>query len=195
MLAAVERGEVTRVVAYGLSRLWRNRQERAAGIETLRRHRVSVGLVRGSDLDLTSAAGRGVAGLMGEFDTMESEVKGERVARAALQRAEQGRANGHVAYGWRRVRTRDANGDVVSWHDEILPEQADIVCEIVDRLLESESLKAITADLNKREVPAPRAALANGAGRPVEVTRWRDSMVRSSRSARPTSVRSCATGA
>ena len=113
LMAAVERGQVTRIVAFGLSRLWRNRRERADAIEVLRRYRVSVSLVKGSDLDMTSAAGRGVAGLMGEFDTMESEVKAERVASAALQRAEQGRANGHVAYGWRRVRIRNGEGDVV----------------------------------------------------------------------------------
>jgi site-specific DNA recombinase len=36
MLREVEVGRVTRVVAYGLSRLWRNRRERVEGIETLR---------------------------------------------------------------------------------------------------------------------------------------------------------------
>ena len=108
LLAAVERGEVARIVAYGLSRLWRNRRERAEAIEMLRRQPLSVTLVKGSDLDLSSAAGRAVAGLLGEMDTMESEIKGERVARAALRRAESGRANGHVAYGWRRESTRDA---------------------------------------------------------------------------------------
>lgn len=60
--------------------------------------RVSIALVKDSDIDLTSAAGRMVADVLGGADTMESELKAERVARAALQRAEQGRANGHVAY-------------------------------------------------------------------------------------------------
>jgi DNA invertase Pin-like site-specific DNA recombinase len=165
LMAAVERGEVDVIVAYGLSRLWRNRRERAEAIEILRRHRVSVSLVKGSDLDLSSAAGRGIAGMMGEFDTMESELKGERVARAALQRAEQGRANGHVAFGWRRVRTRDANGEVIAWHDELDADQAAVVREIVDRLLEAETIKAIVADLNAREVPPPRAALSTANGR------------------------------
>jgi DNA invertase Pin-like site-specific DNA recombinase len=50
-----------------------------------------VTLVKGADLDLSSAAGRAVAGLMGEFDTTESEIKAERVASAALQRAERSR--------------------------------------------------------------------------------------------------------
>jgi len=183
MMAAVERGQVTRVVAYGLSRLWRNRRERAEAIEVLRRHRVSVSLVKGSDLDMTSAAGRGVAGLMGEFDTMESEVKAERVARAALQRAEQGRANGHVAYGWHRERIRNAEGDVIDWHDEIDRAQASIVKEIVERLLAADPIRAIVADLNRRGVVPPRAALRAATGKPVGTAahvpaRWLPSTVR-----------------
>ena len=183
LMAAVERGQVTRIVAFGLSRLWRNRRERADAIEVLRRYRVSVSLVKGSDLDMTSAAGRGVAGLMGEFDTMESEVKAERVASAALQRAEQGRANGHVAYGWRRVRIRNGEGDVVDWHDEINPAQAAIVREIVDRLLRQQSIRAIVADLNTRKVLPPRAALRTATGKPGEVRKrvpaqWHPSTVR-----------------
>ncbi|GAA1083645.1 recombinase family protein [Pseudonocardia alni] len=180
MMAAVERGEVTRIVAYGLSRLWRNRRERAEAIETLRRHRVSVSLVKGSDLDLTSAAGRGVAGLMGEFDTMESELKAERVARAAQQRAEQGKASGHVLYGWRRERTRNASGEVVDWRDVEEPQQAAVVREIVDRLLAGHSLRAITASLNDRGLLPPRAALRQATGHDADAApqRWIPSTVR-----------------
>jgi site-specific DNA recombinase len=112
-------------------------------------------LVKGSDLDLSSAAGRMYAGMLGEFDTAESEVKAERVARAAQQRAEEGRANGVALYGWQRVKTRNVTGDVVAWRDEIDPAEAMIVHEIIDRLLRGHTLKAITADLNARGVVAP----------------------------------------
>lgn len=156
MMAAADGGQITRIVAYGLSRLWRNRRERADAIDALRRMRVSIALVKGSDLDLSSAAGRMVAGLLGETDTMESELKAERVARAAQQRAEQGRANGHPAYGWHRVRVRNDHGDVIDWRDEADPGQAKIVIEIVDRLLAGVPIKALVADLNERGVPGPR---------------------------------------
>lgn len=62
MPAAAERGEITRIVAYGLSRLWRSRTERAAAIARLSRLRVRIALVKGSDLDFSSAAGRMYAG-------------------------------------------------------------------------------------------------------------------------------------
>src|SRR5687767_15817295 len=81
LMKTASRGEITRIVAYGMARLWRNRKERVDAIERLAAARVSISLVKGSDIDLTSAAGRMVAGILGEADTLESELKGERVAR------------------------------------------------------------------------------------------------------------------
>lgn len=110
---------------------------------------------RGPALDLNTAAGRMLAGVMGEFDTHESEVKGERVARAALQRAMEGRANGAALYGWRRAHEFDGKGRRVGFHDVEDETEAPIVREIVDRLLAGVSLKEITADLNARSVVPP----------------------------------------
>lgn len=159
LLNDVRSGKVTHIVCYMLSRLWRNRRERAQAIELFARMRVSITATKGGEIDLTSAAGRAFAGLIGEFDTMESEIKSERVASAAEGRAEEGRANAHVAYGWRRERARDANGSVIAWWDVEDPEQANIVREIVDRLLDGDSLKGIAADLTARQVSPPRASL------------------------------------
>ncbi|MEU9456897.1 recombinase family protein [Streptomyces sp. NPDC048277] len=41
-MAAVQRGEVDVIIVYMLGRLWRNRRERAEGMEILRKHGVSV---------------------------------------------------------------------------------------------------------------------------------------------------------
>jgi site-specific DNA recombinase len=155
MMKAASRGEFDRIVSYGLSRLWRNRKERAEAIETLSKARISVALVKGSDLDLTSAAGRMYAGVLGEFDTAESEIKAERVARAARQRAEDGRANGACAYGWKRVYRRDEQGRVVGWKDEVDEPAADVVRSIVRDLLAGVTLRAITARLNDEGTTAP----------------------------------------
>ena len=155
MMAAAKRGEFDQIVAYGLSRVWRNRAERAQGIDVLKTAGVGVALVKGSDIDMTSASGRMLAGILGEVDTAESEVKSERVARAAQQRAQEGRANGAVAYGWERVYERDASGRVVHWHDVENPAEADVVRGIVADLLAGRALNAITRGLNERGVPTP----------------------------------------
>src|SRR4051794_31109976 len=64
LLGMVERDELDRIVVWHTSRLWRNRRERAEGIEMLARHRVSVSAVKGPELDLSTAYGRGLAGLL-----------------------------------------------------------------------------------------------------------------------------------
>lgn len=155
LMAAVAQREIDWVVTYGLARLWRNRRERAHAIETLSQARVSVALVKGSDLDLTSAAGRMYAGILGEFDTAESEIKAERVARAASQRAQEGRANGACAYGWKRIRQLDAQGRVVSWTDVVDQPAAEVVRGIVRDLLAGVPLRAVTARLNAEGTLSP----------------------------------------
>ncbi|MCW6007836.1 recombinase family protein [Micromonospora sp. CPCC 205371] len=181
LMVAVAAGQVDRIIVFHTSRLWRNRRERAEGIERLRAAGVSVLAVKGPELDLTSASGRMMAGILGEFDTAESEIKGERVARAALQRAQEGRANGAVLYGWRRVYEYDDQKRVVGFRDEEDPEQASIVREIVRRLREAETLRAITEDLNRRGVPAPGAGhqrRRRAKGQSEDGARWNKTSVK-----------------
>ncbi len=104
LLTAIEAGTVTRVVVFHLSRLWRNRAERAAGIEIMRRHSVSIVCVQGPSLDMSTAMGRAMVGLLGEFDTMEVEIKSERQLLASHARAQAGQpaAGGNRAFGYDR---------------------------------------------------------------------------------------------
>lgn len=155
LLQAIDAGRVDRVATYMTSRLWRNRRERADGIEKLRGAKVGIVAVKGPDLDLSTAAGRMLAGLLGEFDTMESEVKAERVARASEQRAKDGQANGTIPFGWDRIYDLDDKGRRTGWRDVVNPAEAAVVREIVDRILFGESQKAIVADLNGRGLRSP----------------------------------------
>lgn len=155
--AAAQPGVRVIIAAYHPSRLWRQRVERAQAIEDMRKARMIVTFERGGYYDMTKASDRSQLASAGESDTSESEVKSERVARAALERAQEGRANGHVAYGWKRVYEYDDRGQVDGFNDVEHPEQAAIVREIVRRLLGGESLVGITADLNARRIPSPGA--------------------------------------
>ena len=118
LLRRAQAGEFDRVIVFQSSRLWRNRRERAEGMELLARARVSIASVKGNDIDLSTAGGRAMAGIEGEFNTWESDVKGERVAAAAAARARNGQPNGGLGYGWQRT---DASGYVEH------PEQAAVV--------------------------------------------------------------------
>ena len=76
------------------TRLTRNRRDELALIKTCQAKGVIIALVRGSDLDLSTAAGRMVADMMAATARMEIDQKSERQARAELQRAQQGRRSG-----------------------------------------------------------------------------------------------------
>ena len=153
VLDLVRAGRIQFVVVWQTSRLLRNRRERAEAIELFGTQRVGIITVKGQDLDLSHAYGRGMAGLLGEFDTMESEVKSERVAAAAAERARQGRPNGSLGYGWTKI------GQGSSATYALNDEEAAIVREITRRLLAGETLLGVTTDLNKRAVPSPEAAM------------------------------------
>jgi DNA invertase Pin-like site-specific DNA recombinase len=91
MLADIEAGQISTVVAWSLDRLTRNARDRLAMVEACREHGVTIALVQGSDMDPTTASGRMVIGVLGEVAQMEIDQKAERQIRASRQRAELGR--------------------------------------------------------------------------------------------------------
>jgi len=158
LMGGAEAGGFDRIIVYHTSRMWRNRVERAQGIDLLKKAGVSVTTVKGPELDLATAAGRGMADLLGAFDTMESDIKSERVARAALQRAEDGAPNGAIPFGWKRRYLYDDKGKRIGVEGDFKdPDEAPIVEEVCRRLLAGQTLLAVTAWLNSQGVPAPGA--------------------------------------
>jgi DNA invertase Pin-like site-specific DNA recombinase len=90
LLRDIEAGAVDAVVAWSLDRLTRNRRDTVRLIETCEPRRVVIALVRGSDLDLATPAGRMTAGILAEVARHEIDQKGDRQRRAAQQAAERG---------------------------------------------------------------------------------------------------------
>lgn len=142
LLEAVKAGEVDVVLVYMLSRLWRNRAERAIGMEIFRQHGVSVLCAKGPQFDLTTASGRLLAGLLGEVDSFETEQLSEREQRKMRQNVEQGLPpGGPRCYGY-------SKGGL-----ELVPDEADDVRAMFDDLLAGRSLLGIARDLNERGRP------------------------------------------
>jgi len=106
VMAAAAAGEIDVILVFQTSRFWRNRRERAEAIEILRKAGVSIIATRGPSLDMTTAYGRAMAGLLGEFDTMESEVKSERqqFANHAAATAGKVRKGSPRPFGWQEDR-------------------------------------------------------------------------------------------
>ncbi|MDT4894127.1 MAG: site-specific recombinase, partial [Pseudonocardiales bacterium] len=94
LLASIEAGTTSVVVAWSLDRLQRSKRDEVRLYEACQRKGVTLSLVKGADLDFASAAGRFVADALGSVARMEVEMKSERQQRAQLQAAEQGRRSG-----------------------------------------------------------------------------------------------------
>ncbi len=124
IMAAAARREIDVILVFQTSRFWRNRRERAEGIEILKRAGVSIVATRGPSLDMSTAYGRAMAGLLGEFDTMEVEVKGERQRLAAEEAARAGKRfiGGNRPFGYEpdHVTVRQAEADAIRWAADVL---------------------------------------------------------------------------
>jgi site-specific DNA recombinase len=156
MMAAVGQGQINVIVVYTLSRLWRNRAERAAAMEKLAAVRGRVVTVKGPDLDLSTATGRMLLDLMGAFDTFEVEIKGERHQRAALEAAERGVYHGSSRpFGYQIIDTADERGRKLRTLQPD-PFEADLVAEAARRVLEGDSLRSILLDWTARGIPTVR---------------------------------------
>lgn len=144
--------KIDRVIVYHLTRMTRNRRERAEFIDAFHACKVNVSEAQGGDYDLSTAAGRTWVDIQGALATWESEIKSERIVASAARRARSGRPSGDLGYGWEKHGT----GATATWSEH--PHEAEVVREIVDRLLAGETLRGITDSLNERGEPAPKSA-------------------------------------
>lgn len=158
LLAQVERGEVDAIVAWSLDRLVRRIADLEALVDLCDRKQVAIVLVRGSELDLSTPAGRLVARLLGAVARHEVDAKSDRQKREALQRADRGAPpGGRRAFGYRGT--------------DVVPEEADAVRDAYKRLIAGTTLSRIARDMtaaghrttigNPWTINAVRAMLVN----------------------------------
>lgn len=132
------------VVAWHVDRLHRSPVELEEYIAISEATSTITVTVRAGDLDLSTAAGRMVARMLGAAARHESEQKSERVSRKRRQEAESGRSHGPLGYGY------DDDQAVVE-------SEAAVVREIAARILDGDTLYGIASDLNRRGVLTPGA--------------------------------------
>lgn len=95
LLVLIEAQQVDVVIAWSFDRLTRNRRDTVRLIERGQEAGILLVLVRGSDLDMSTPAGRLTADILASVARNEIEVKSDRQKRANLQRATRGeKANG-----------------------------------------------------------------------------------------------------
>lgn len=111
-------GEINAVVAWSFDRLSRNRTDELQLIEACQEHSVTLALVRGSDIDMGTPAGRMVADIMATTARHEIEVKSDRQKRANFQRAKGGKPHiSHRPFGYEQnaVDINQFEADLLRW--------------------------------------------------------------------------------
>lgn len=145
MLRDIEAGVINVVVALSLDRLSRNRREQLHLVETCQEHGILIALVRGSDIDLTTAIGRAVADMMAVPARLEIEQKSERHIDQIRQAAERGLIlGGRRAFGY-------LEGGM-----QLDPLEAPVLRDLYQRFLAGESMGSLTRWLNDTGVTTAR---------------------------------------
>lgn len=165
LLKDAERGEFEVIVCWAIDRLTRNRRDTLRIIETCQPRQMTIALVRGSDIDMSTPAGRLTADILASVSRHEIEQKGDRQRRAALQAAEQGRPpGGRVGFGFLP--------DRIHLH----PEQSAAIRDAYDHVLGGGSLASIARKWN--EAGLLSGQLRRGRYGKGEPSQWRAETVR-----------------
>jgi DNA invertase Pin-like site-specific DNA recombinase len=94
MMAEVEAGRVKVVVGWTIDRTLRSGRDRLRMLESGKEHGITISLVRGSDMDLSTPSDRTMADILGAIALGEVEMKADRQRAAHAQAARQGRRVG-----------------------------------------------------------------------------------------------------
>lgn len=142
LLDALRTGRVSGVIAWHPDRLHRSPKELETFIDVIEAAGAVVATVQAGDLDLSTAAGRMSARIVGAVARHESEQKSERIRRKQRELAEHGRLSG----GGRRPFGYEADRITVR------ESEAEEIRGAARRVLAGESLRGITHDWRDRGV-------------------------------------------
>ncbi|MGV9242653.1 recombinase family protein [Streptomyces sp. NPDC003710] len=182
MLADLEQGTATVVVAWHTDRLHRSPTELEEYIDLSERRGVNTHTCQAGPIDLSTPSGRMTARILGAVARHESEHKGERVARARRQKAMSGQWGGGIRpFGWgvptgetRTVvdrKTGEEREEPVYDTAKAVPEEAAAIEYGTDLLLSGGSIRGWTKWLAEKGYATTR-------GNPITTTDARDMLTR-----------------
>lgn len=139
MLESARKNEFDVLVAYSNSRLTRRPAEWVELITLANAGKMQIATVASGQQDLTTADGRAVALTIAVWDAAEAERTGERVSRAAKQRAERGipQAGRYRLYGYDK-----------DWN--VIKDEAKVIKKAFERRAAGESVTSICKDFTEK---------------------------------------------
>jgi len=153
MLKDAKAGNFKVIAACTTGRLTRKPREVEGQIELAEQHGISYMYDRSPVFDLNTAYGRLVARQFAAWDAGEAEIISERVTRARLQQAKEGRfGGGRRRFGWGMPLLDPKTGEVVIDHDQMVDFEIDEIKKMGAYLLAGKSMRYVIRDLTDRGV-------------------------------------------
>lgn len=143
MLADLDAGRYDVLVCWHTDRLYRRLRDLVDLVEIAERRTLRIASVKAADIDLSTPAGRMLAGMLGHAARYEVEQKGARQVAANRARAQRG-----VVLWSRRPFGFDRDDDVV----RVVESEAAEIRKAATAVLEGRSMASVTADLTRRGV-------------------------------------------
>ncbi|MFE7446558.1 recombinase family protein [Streptomyces chartreusis] len=182
MLADLDQGAATVVVAWHTDRLHRSPTELEEYIDLSERRGVNTHTCQAGPIDLSTPSGRMTARILGAVARHESEHKGERVARARRQKALRGEFMGGIRpFGWglptgeKRTKVDRKTGNEVEVDEldmlKAVPEEAEALRYWTDEILSGGSVRGLVRWCHDKGVTTSR-------GNPMTHTDMRDMLMR-----------------
>ncbi|MBM0127342.1 recombinase family protein [Pimelobacter simplex] len=144
LLLDVEAGYVDGILAWHLDRVLRRVVDLERVLDAIESQKSAVPVVflQAGEIDLMTPSGRLLARILAAVAANEGDVKSARLSAQRAQAAQSGQAHGPLGYGYDE-------------DQRIIPEEAEVVREVAQRVLDGETLYSIAADLNDRGVSTP----------------------------------------
>ncbi|GAA4724420.1 recombinase family protein [Pedococcus ginsenosidimutans] len=139
LLKDLQAGRHDAVIAFHTDRLYRRLRDLADLIDIAEERSLRIAAVKAADLDLSTPAGRMVAGMLAHVARYEVEQKGVRQVAANRQRAQAG-----MVLWTRRPFGFDRDGNEV----KVVPEEAEVIRRTVQAVLAGGSMAHMVKDLN-----------------------------------------------
>lgn len=144
LLRDLEAGLYEVLVCWHTDRLYRRVRDLVELVELAERRALRISSVRAADLDLSTPAGRMLAGMLGHAARYEVEQKGARQVAANRARAQRG-----VVLWTRRPFGFDRDGHEVT----VVESEAAEIRQAAAAVLDGATLASVAAELNGRSVP------------------------------------------
>lgn len=158
MLADIAAGRINAIIAWHTDRLYRRLRDLEDLADLCNEHKIMVRTVRAGEFDLSTATGRMLAGILGSVAKGEVEIKSERWKRSFRQRREAGQwmGSGPRTFGYSGLRKGKLEPPGHEQAGEIVPDEARIIREVADLLLNGGGIMAACNKLRADGVTTTR---------------------------------------